>query len=211
MTGVIIAVITTIISIFLNDNSLTENTINFSYYHNWYLIVIYSIGLIVFAYIALKIYYVVNRGYDYFGSFKSDSDMQSKINNNIIATLIRNSSIKKGFEELISRYYLYSFSFIFCYLPNNILVLVNIYNKQNMCVNNCLLQRVSIFLLSLSGFFSVLIRLRDPYIKESIYSYFQKLICGIIGRKIEVHEEVKTYLVCYILLILIKTIITINL
>jgi len=78
--GLSLIIISTIFSILLSSssNANSSNVIMFSYYQNWILIVLYSIGLVVLFYVALKLYYVFNRSYHYFRNFQNEKESECK-------------------------------------------------------------------------------------------------------------------------------------
>ena len=103
--------------------------------------------------------------------------------------LLKSNSRKKTFGEFVDRSLMHSFSFIFCYLPNNIFVLIQINNEGNICSQYCGIFRIFVFTLSLTCLISVMIKLRDPYFKSFVYEFFQKICRKAAGKAYIIEDE----------------------
>ncbi len=152
-----------IFSLLFNE-SLVNNKFTIGFYKLYFLAFFYVCGALVILYIIQIIFYVLTRKDELFTYDESDSERRNEL-----------------LSIFVNRTLYYLVVFILCYGPNNVIQLIQIFSPQKIC-EECPGLSISCYLISLSCFFSFILKFTEPYMLK----YFI-LIKNFVLRK----EEVK--------------------
>ncbi len=75
-TGILVAVFVLFLSIFFDDKELKSKKFTHCYYNNWYVSSIYLIGLGVFGYISIRLYYIIYKDSHSFGWVRAVTEVR---------------------------------------------------------------------------------------------------------------------------------------
>lgn len=152
ITALVLSIIVLLGSILFN-NKTTVTTVQFTvaFYPLYYLGLFYFAGGCVCFFIILKIIYVHSRQEEFF-SFLNQGKSEKRRN---LITLF------------VKKQVLYLISFLICYLPNNIILLIQIFSKYRIC-DNCEYYAFVVYLISASSLLTFIIKLTEPYMKKYV-------------------------------------------
>jgi hypothetical protein len=149
------SVIILIISLLFNTGYEKSVQFSMNYYHFAYIGLFYFSGGALMCYVLYKLFYVVNRREDFF-SYLNQNPSKSK---------------KKLITLFVKRHIFFLAIFIACYLPNNIILLLQIFMDYKICTN-CNMFTWVIYIMSLSCTFSFVIKFSEPYMQKYIKAVF---------------------------------------
>jgi hypothetical protein len=162
-------VIVLIFSYFFNHETNTT-TVRFTitYYNYRYLGVFYALGLVFIIYIIVKIFNVLIRKAQFFSLLIGNSYEHQR---------------KELLELFVRRHITFLVMFILCYLPNNLIQIIQTFLSYKLCIT-CEGYSVFVFLMSTSCAISFAIKMTEPY----MIKYF-KLVLHFVTRKQENPES----------------------
>ncbi len=161
-------IITILLSLLFN-NRQNQSSVQFtvSYYPFFFIALFYFIGGVTIIYMIIKISYVIRERGSFF-NFLKESENSSK---NYLITLF------------VKRHLSFLLFFFICFVPNNIILLLQIFMSYKICTN-CSYYSIFIYLMSLSGGISFFIKLSEPYMKKYIV-----IVLNFVLRKDESQNE----------------------
>jgi hypothetical protein len=166
------AIVVFIVSILLNNRVSDKNEyFTVRYYPFYFIAGLYFIGGIVMVYILFKTLYVIKKKEEFMALLNRDENSASdEARRNIIYLFIK-------------RHILFLILFIICYVPNNIVLLVQFFTPYKICFD-CHYFSLFVYIMSLSCTFSFVLKLTEPYMQKYI-----KLIINFVARKHLLEEE----------------------
>ena len=176
--GWALALITLILCLILNQNQpVLLEVYSYNYYDQWFIMLVNILGLLVMVYTGFKLYYITQRDDNYLTYFDSPdiNKSYSKLYINIVTVMNHISIRKRNIESLIKKKIINTVMFFVCFAPNNLIFLLQTMESNKICNFNCNYFSIFLYLLSLSCFFSIIIKTRDPYIKENIYLFLYRI------------------------------------
>lgn len=158
-------------SLIFNHNE-HRTTIRFSltYYNYHFIRVIYFFGLLAIIYIVSTIVYILNRRNDFFQSLKDETYETHK------KTLI---------ILFVKRHITFLCIFLVCYMPNNIILLIQTFSDYKIC-NNCESFCFLYYIMSISCSITFTLKMTEPYMQKYI-----KIVAYFVLRKKPLEIEVK--------------------
>jgi hypothetical protein len=169
----------TLILSFVFNNNTNVKSVKFtvSYYSHVFTAVFYFIGGIMMIYMVLKLIYIINHRKTSMLAYLSQSD-EADTKNDLVSLFVK-------------RHLTFVFSFFCCYLPNNIIFLLQIFMSYKIC-DRCNNYSIFIYLMSLSCTFSFAIKLSEPYMQKYLKVIFKFMFQNSQGEarnKNEITEE----------------------
>lgn len=155
-----------------NRSNHTSAQFTVSYYPFFFIAVFYFMGGVTILYMVFKVSYVLKNSSSFF-SFLQESPEDSP--KNVLIKLF------------VRRNVMFILIFMVEYIPNNIILLLQIFMSYKICIN-CSYYAIFIYMMSLSCSISFCIKMTEPYMKKYI-----KVIVNFLFRKHgeEIKEEVK--------------------
>jgi hypothetical protein len=86
----------------------------------------------------------------------------------------KNDNKKNIIKEFVKKHISYLLLFLICYLPNNLIILIQIFSKQRIC-SDCFWLSFVIYLMSSSALITFFIKFTEPYMQKYI-KYIVNLI-----------------------------------
>jgi uncharacterized integral membrane protein len=156
-------IITILLSILFN-NRQNQTSVQFtvSYYPFFFIALVYFIGGVTILYMLFKISFVIRTRGSFFNFLNSGE---------------ADSARKNVISLFVQRHIGFIFTFLCCYVPNNIILLMQIFMSYKICVN-CSYYSVCLYLMSLSCTISFIIKLTEPYMQKYI-----KVVINFLFRK----------------------------
>lgn len=146
--------------VFNNNTNVSSVKFTLNYYPFYFLALIYLIGGITMIYMTFKIIYIIKQRQNSMMSYLSQND-QTDVKNNLVALFVK-------------RHLTFIFSFFLCYLPNNVILILQIFMSYKMC-DVCSNYSIFIYLMSLSCTFSFAIKISEPYMQKYFKVIFKFL------------------------------------
>lgn len=142
----------------ISNNGVSNTTIRFTitYYTYNFLQVAYIIGLMVIIYIIFKVIYVLNRKEEFF-SFLNGGSYEYQRRELIIL--------------FVRRHITFLVIFVVCYLPNNIIQVIQTFLPDKICVD-CQGYSIFVYLMSLSCTFTFILKMTEPYMRKYLKTVF---------------------------------------
>jgi hypothetical protein len=159
-----------ILSLLFNHGSYDKTEqISVKFYPLFYLGLIYLIGGLIGVYMLIRILFVIKKKNDFFNMInKDDPDNEERIN---VLTIF------------IKRHISFIISFLICYGPNNIIILIQLFSWYKICYD-CDTLAISVYLMSLSCTITFVLKMSEPYMMR----YF-KLVFNYVFRKEVLHVD----------------------
>lgn len=150
---------TIILSLMFNHNTNVKSVkFTVSYYSFVFTAIFYIIGGIVMLYIIFRLIYIIKQRRNSMMAFLSHGD-EADSKNDLVSLFVK-------------RHLTFLLSFFCCYLPNNIIFLLQIFLSYKIC-NRCNYYSIFIYLMSLSCTFSFAIKLSEPYMQKYLKVIFR--------------------------------------
>lgn len=147
-----------ILSLIFNKGSNVKSVqFTVSYYPFGFMAFFYFLCAVIIGYIIVKVVYVIKRGNDI--SFLLQGNM-SEYRKHLITLFVK-------------RHISFLLFFIICYLPNNLILFLQIFMSYKICYD-CQYFSAIIYLISLSGTISFMIKLSEPYMQKyfkNVYNF----------------------------------------
>jgi len=164
ISALVLSLIVFILTFLFNSSqNVSTNQFSISHYPNLFIGCFYSIGLAICAYIITKIIYVQSKKSEFF-SFLEQGKSDYK---------------KKMIIQFVKKHILYLVLFLICYLPNNVIILIQLFLNYRIC-SDCFWLSFVIYLMSSSAFITFIIKLTEPYMRK----YLKLIVVFIKERKI---------------------------
>lgn len=162
ITALVLSIIILICSIIINHKiTTTTNQFTVSFYPVFYLGVFYFAGGCACLYIIMKIIYVHSRQEEFF-SFLNQGKSDTR---------------KALISVFVKKHILYLITFLICYLPNNLILIIQIFSKYKIC-DMCEYYAFVVYLMSSSCLISFCIKLTEPYMQKYI-----KVVINFLARR----------------------------
>ncbi len=139
-----------------NENN-TGKKFSIEYYPNWYIGLFYSIGIFFFLFIIVKMFFVMKKKSSFL-SFINQSSEHDEFRTNIVSLFI-------------SRHLMFCLIFLICFVPNNLIILWQIFHPQKLC-NDCRVYTFTLYGISLSGTCDFIIKMTEPYMKKYFHVFY---------------------------------------
>lgn len=150
ISALIFSLIVIIVSFLFNSlQNISTNQFSISYYPNIFIGCFYLICLSICVYIITKILYVQSKKSEFF-SFLEQGKSNYK---------------KKMIIEFVRKHISYLICFLLCYLPNNVIILIQLFSRYRIC-NDCFWLSFLIYLMSSSALITFLIKFTEPYMQK---------------------------------------------
>ena len=155
---VIIFFLYTLFNIDYNDSQLLSKSFNFiSNYNNSFIDFFYINGLFIIIYIAIKLYYVLNKKEDFVSVHEYQENEE------------RNKKIKNIFNSVIFRNISFVCYFLITFTPANIIMLFKYFLGKSK-IKSYYIDYLVIMLISFNGSFLFIVRLFDQLMRNFIIS-----------------------------------------
>lgn len=162
ITALVLSIVIFFISlIFNNRNNLTTVKFSVSYYPIVYLGFFYLLGGALCLYIIAKIFYVHSKKEELF-YFLNQGNCQNR---------------KELISLFLKKHISYLISFLICFFPNNIILIIQIFSYYKIC-NDCQYYSIVIYLMSSSCLITFMIKLTEPYMQK-----YLKLIVNFLYKR----------------------------
>ena len=139
-----------------NENKV-EKKFSIEYYPNWFICVFYTIGIFFIIFMLVKMFFVMKKKSSFI-SFISSSSEHDDFRTNIVSLFI-------------SRHLLFCLIFLICFIPNNLIILWQIYNPQKLC-KDCRVYTFVLYGISLSATCDFIIKMTEPYMKKYFHVFY---------------------------------------
>lgn len=152
-------IITLILSFMFNNNTNVKSVkFTVSYYPFLFIAVFYILGGIIMLYMAVRMIYILNQRKNSMLAYLSQSE-EADAKNDLVSLFVK-------------RHLTFILCFFCCYLPNNIILLLQIFLSYKIC-DRCNNYSIFIYLMSLSCTFSFAIKLSEPYMQKYLKVIFK--------------------------------------
>ena len=148
----------------LFNSTIVNSKFTLAYYKIYFLAFFYVLGAFLIIYMIQIILYVITKKDELFTYDDSESDKRNQL-----------------LSIFVNRNVYYLIVFILCYAPNNIIQLIQIFSPERIC-EECPGLSISVYLASLSCFFSFCLKFTEPYMMKYLH-----LIKNFVLRKKEVN------------------------
>jgi len=167
--GIIVIIFSIILNknIDYNNNYNTNNKFNNEIFPNLFIGIFYFFGIIISIFIITKLIFVIKKQKNFLNFMNLNTTNENDTFRHKIVSLF------------IKRHLMFCFAFLICFLPNNLVILIQLLNKNKICYNdNCSVYSFMLYLISLSGVIDFCIKMTEPYMKK----YF-KVVFNIFKQK----------------------------
>jgi hypothetical protein len=180
ISALIGSIIIFVVSLLTNNRKFDRTEIfTVKYYPHYFMTAIYITTICIALYILFKTFYVIRKKEEFFSLMNRDDNENQETR-------------KKVLYLLIKRHISFVLIFLLCYLPNNLIILVQIFSPYKICFN-CHYYSIFIYLISLSCTFSFLLKMTEPYMRK----YFKLVFNFILRKNEDITEEEKDYCSVY--------------
>ena len=179
--ALVFGIIILLVSVIFNENNLSNTGIKFSikYYPQWYIALLYFAGALGMIFILIKTLFVVKKKTSFFSFMSKNTETDDDSLRHTVVSLF------------ISRHLMFCYVFILCFLPNNFILILQIFVSVKVC-NDCRVYSFMIYLISLSCTFSFIIKMTEPYMKKYIQVVFSMFI-----KKNSIEQTTEDYCAIY--------------
>ena len=152
-------------SILFNSQNTDNTRVKFSmkYYPSWYIGVLYFFGTIIFIFILIKTYFVIKNKTSFFSFMSHNASNDRDAIGHDISTVF------------ISRHLMFCYVFLACFVPNNLVIIMQIFMEVKIC-NDCRMYSFVIYAISISCAISFVIKITEPYMKKYIKVVFTFMV-----------------------------------
>ncbi len=154
LIGSIIVIVSSII--FNNQSNYKSIQFSVSYYPFWFIAFFYFLGGATALYILIKVLFVLRNKKSFYSYLESKGGKADLI------------------KLFIRRHFLFILAFMLEFMPNNIVLLLQIFMSYKIC-ENCNYYSVIIYLMSLSCTISFVIKFTEPYMQKYLLVVFNFL------------------------------------
>jgi hypothetical protein len=165
-----------LLSLIFNFGSYDKtDLLSVKFYPLFYLGLIYLAGAAVGVYMVWKILFILKKKNDFFNFLNKDNP-ENEQRLNVLDTFIK-------------RHLTFIVSFLICYMPNNILILIQLFSWYKICLD-CSPFAISVYLMSLSCTVSFVLKMSEPYMVKYV-----KLVFNYLFRRdvLKVDQSVQDY------------------
>lgn len=177
----VFGVIVLLSSVIFNENNVSNTGVKFAlkYYPQWFIALLYFAGALGMIFIIIKTLFVVKKKTSFFSFMSKNTSNDTDDLRHTVVSLF------------ISRHLMFCYVFIICFLPNNFILILQIFVSVKVC-NDCRVYSFMIYLISLSCTFSFVIKMTEPYMKKYI-----KVVFSLFTRKKSVEQATEDYSTLY--------------
>ena len=177
----VFGVIVLLSSVIFNENNVSHTGVKFAlkYYPLLFIALLYFACALVMIFIIIKTLFVVKKKTSFFSFMSKNTSNDTDDLRHTVVSLF------------ISRHLMFCYVFIICFLPNNFILILQIFVSVKVC-NDCRVYSFMIYLISLSCTFSFVIKMTEPYMKKYI-----KVVFSLFTRKKSVEQATEDYSTLY--------------
>ena len=161
LVGGIIVFLASLIFNYGTNVSIPNSKFTVNYYPSYFIAIFYLLGAVGFICILNLTFYVLKSRGNYFSLF-NDEVLDKK---------------EKLIVLFVKKHLTFILFFIFSYLPNNIILLLQIFMSYRIC-DQCNYYSICIYMMSLSCTISFVLKITEPYMQKYI-----KMLISIITRR----------------------------